>query len=300
MSKKVSLFIIFSIVIGLLGGCQLAKNGEKDGAGESQVGKNDKFIGVYISYMEDDSNIQVGSLAKYADENDKIYAKLVEVESDDGIKSHEFVFGEGEGISFFNAIIPESMTGMPDYIAHMGSYNIIYGSASSKNSVLLEENTNETILSETTHELEGSLYFTEDVIVYVYSVYQKLDGDVYCLWDTMGVHIGSDSNSTQTFGDSESTLVKLHMKCKAEVGVTKFIGMNDESEVIWTTKYDTNEVPEQISIPTGVKYIIHITEYENYEPDTKVYTKDDVYIDIVKNGKGITMESFTCKLVWSE
>ena len=76
--------------------------------------------------------------------------------------------------------------------------------------------------------------------------------------------------------------------------------MNDESEVIWTTKYDTNEVPEQISIPTGVKYIIHITEYENYESDTNVYTKDDVYIDIVKNGKRLTLESFTCKLVWSE
>lgn len=29
MSKKVSLFIIFSIVIGLLGGCQLAKMGKK-------------------------------------------------------------------------------------------------------------------------------------------------------------------------------------------------------------------------------------------------------------------------------
>lgn len=295
MSKKIYLLLVLSMVLGLLGGCQLAKDREKDGI----TGKEDKFVGVYISYMEDDTNIEVGSLAKYKNEDDKVYAKLVPINSD-GIETHEFIFEGGEGISFFNAIIPESMTGVPDYIAHMGSYNIIYGSASSKNSVLLEENTNETILSETTHELEGSLYFTEDVIVYVYSVYQKPDGEVYCLWDTMGVHIGSYSNSTQTFGDSESTLVKLHMKCKAEVGVTKFIGMNDESEVIWTTKYDTNEVPEQISIPTGVKYIIHITEYENYESDTNVYTKDDVYIDIVKNGKRLTLESFTCKLVWSE
>ena len=295
MSKKIYLLLVLSMVLGLFGGCQLAKDGEKDGI----TGKEDKFVGVYISYMEDDTNIEVGSLAKYKNEDDKVYAKLVPINSD-GIETHEFIFEGGEGISFFNAIIPESMTGMPDYIANMGSDNILYGSASSKSSVLLEENTNETILSETTHELEGSLYFTEDVIVYVYSVYQKPDGEVYCLWDTMGVHIGSYSNSTQTFGDSESTLVKLHMKCKAEVGVTKFIGMNDESEVIWTTKYDTNEVPEQISIPTGVKYIIHITEYENYEPDTKVYTKDDVYIDIVKNGKRLTLESFTCKLVWSE
>ena len=49
MSKKIYLLLVLSMVLGLLGGCQLAKDGEKDGI----TGKEDKFVGVYISYMED-------------------------------------------------------------------------------------------------------------------------------------------------------------------------------------------------------------------------------------------------------
>lgn len=298
MSKKVSLFLIFSIVIGLLGGCQLAKKGENDGTGESAVGKNDKFIGVYISYVEDDSNIEVGSLARDADENDKIYAKLVEVESEDGIKSHEFVFGDGEGISCFDVIIPESMTGVPDYIAHMGSRNIMYTNAISK-SIYIEDENGRTE-SKTTAELEGSLYFSEEVITYVNPVYQEPDGEVYCLWGTMGTHINSYSNATQTLGDTESTLVKLNISCRSKVGDISFIALSDDSQIINVETYDSNDVPENINIPEETEYLLVKTEFGEEESELDIYTKEDVYIDVVKNGTGIAMVNHTCHLIWSE
>lgn len=300
MSKKVSLFIIFSIVIGLLGGCQLAKNGEKDGAGESQVGKNDKFIGVYISYMEDDSNIQVGSLAKYADENDKIYAKLVEVEGDDGIKSHEFVFGEGEGISFFEARIPERLTGEPDYISGAVSEEMIGSNVNIRIAAIEKEN-GKYEEEKTTVEMEGSLYFLDEVIVYANPVYQEADGDVYCLWGAIGEKISSQvSNASKTLGDEESTLVKLNIRCRSKVGDITFIALSNDSQIINVETYNANDVPENINIPEGTEYLLVKSEFGEEESELNIYTKEDVSIDIVRNGTGIAMVNHICHLIWSE
>ena len=162
MIKKVSLIILFGLLISLLGGCQLAK----ESTGANVVGEDDKFIGVYISYVEDDTNIEVGSLAKYADQNGKVYAKLKEVTSEDGFTSHEFVFEGGDGILFFESIIPEKLTGWDDYISGSISKEMVQCKVNNKISVVQNE-TGDIVRESVFTEMDGSIYFTEEVIVYI-------------------------------------------------------------------------------------------------------------------------------------
>lgn len=300
MNKKVLLIILFSLAIGLLGGCQLAKEGEQDGTGENAVGKDDKFIGVYISYVEDDTNIEVGSLAKYADKNGKVYAKLEEVDNSEEFTSHEFVFEGGEGISFFESLIPERLTGVPDYISGSVSKEMIGNKVNISISTI--ENEKGNIVEEATKvDMEGKLYFTEEVIVYANPVYQEPDGEVYCLWGTTGEHISNQASTAKlTLGDEESTLVKLNMSCRSLAGDVTFIALNEESQIISTEKYNANDVPENLNVPEGTEYFLVKSEFDGEDSELSVYSKENKFIDIVKNGVGIVMENSTSQLIWAE
>ena len=87
MSKKIYLLMVLSMVLGLLGGCQLAKDEEK----EAVEGKEDKFVGVFITYREDGVFKDITDISGEENTDGKTYAKLVPCE-EDGVQFHDYVF----------------------------------------------------------------------------------------------------------------------------------------------------------------------------------------------------------------
>ena len=296
MSKKIYLLLILSIVMGLLGGCQLANEGEKEGA----VDKEDEFVGVFITYRE--AGIYDELQDKIYDDREagKIYANLVSCEEGE-IVTHEYVFEGYKGIPFFHAIVKGELTGMEDYRFSSTGEGLIDSKITFKISEKEDINTGKTERYETSI-LEGNIYFTKDVVVYLNSVYQEEDGDVYFINESMGSMIGEGvTRNAYINRDTENvTQVDINMKKVSNIKKISYTTMSVEDEIIENNVLDIDNLPMAIELSSKVEYLLIKTEYEEGEPDINLYTKNDEVAYVLVNGNNLFIEQSMLELNWTE
>lgn len=296
MSKKINLLLVLSIVLGLLGGCQLAKEEEKE-AIEAIEAKEDKFVGVFITYREDGVYKDING---DADENGKTYAKLVSYE-EDGIIFHDYVFENCDGIPFFHAVVKKEATGMEDYRTSVAGEGLVDTHVVFKSSVNEDINTGKTETVETAI-LNSNLYFTKDVIVYLNSVYQEEDGDVYFVKEGIGRMIGEgvSSNAFINKDEENATQVDINIKRVTNIKQTSYIVMNSEDEIIERAKFDLDDLPEKIDLSSEAEYMLIKTEYEDGKYSIETYTEIDNSASILTKGNDLLLMETVLGLEWAE
>lgn len=293
--KKVISLILCMMMIFSVSGCQLAKEGEDPKNG---VASKDTFVGVYVTYRkENDPYDMVTYKGEAEDSEGKVYAKLLEKE-EDGITFHEYVFEDVKGIACFEALVlpqGDDTAGYRNSIIGEG----VLGAHVQSNTHILESDQGEEVTN--TVEIEGSIYFTEEVIVYVNYVFQEEDGDVYFVKDGMGVFIsdGVASNGTHKIEDNGS-VVKLNIGYKKDAGKVEFVSISEDNEVLQISSYSPSEIPENINVEPGTEYLIVKTIYPEGEPVITTLTRENQWVDLAVGDNGELLAGHTVWLTWGE
>ena len=293
MSKKIYLLLIFSMVLGLLGGCQLAKEEEK----EAVERKEDKFVGIFITYREDGVFKDITDISGEENTDGKTYAKLVPCE-EDGVQFHDYVFESSDGISFFHAIVKKEATGMEDYRTSVTGEGLVDTHVTFKVSENQDINTGKTETVETSI-LNSNLYFTKDVIVYLNSVYQEDDGDVYFIKEEIGRMIG-EGISSNAYSEENGTRVEVNIKRVTNIKQVSYIVMNGEDEIIEKEMFDLYNLPDKIDLSSEAECLLIKTEYEDGEYTIDTYTQVDDIASVLVNGSDLLLTEKVLELKWIE
>lgn len=287
MSRKSNLYIlicIFVMVTALsVGGCQLAKNGGNEG----EI-FGDNFIGVYVT-LSPINVVSDGLFETKSVENEKVYATKVEVKEEDSDHiTYEYRFEDIEGIPMYQIYVDDG-EGYHHFMANEYVFNA-HQSLNYKDEA-------------TFNKLTGDVYFSEKVIVYLNPVYQENDGDVYMVAADTGCAISGLGEWKLYHSDEDSIkggmTVEILFKLKGEVEKVSFIAMSSENEIVWSKTYLQGEVPEVINVPKGTEYITVKTEFKGErEPEFKVFTSNEKFTQLLKNGNGKVLEARNVEFRW--
>ncbi len=287
MSRKSNIYIlifIFVMVTALsAGGCQLAKNG----ANEGEVFE-DNYIGAYVT-LKPINEFDMATFETESTGNEKVYATKVEIkDKDTDYITYEYRFEDVEGIPMYSVYVSED----DGYYSFMANECVFNAHQAVNSDGEKRFNT-----------LTGNVYVSEEVIVYFNPVYQENDGDVYMVAADMGEKI-NEFSETKLYYSSENdtkggTNAEMIFKVKGEVENVIIFAMSGENEIVWSETYLEGEVPEVINVPKGTEYITVKTEFKGErEPEIKVFTSNEKFIQLLKNGNGKVLEARNVEFRW--
>ncbi len=276
--KIAALFLVVIIIISCFCGCQLKKTPD-----EANSEDNDKLIGAIItteslntfdieSYLQNNIGtiLNKNGATEIKSEDmqyqNKIYARLdsIETTDEDGTKTEhkEYVFDDIDGFWLFDATISDGNN--YSCLCSNGAFSDIHSKVSQ-----VDDNVSEI-------ELTANIYYSPKLngaVFYMNPVYQESDGDVYAVegtgysvYDETGYSPGN-SRGSQKLADEikinnngEETVYKSVI----EIGYipvntpekVSFIFMDDDNKALSELSFKPNDVPKEIKVPEGVRYII--------------------------------------------
>ena len=319
--KAIAILIALCILAAVISGFQLKK---PDDENKSTLG--DRLIGTLITTeglntfdMEAYLNENIREIVKgenqtveiedKQDYNNKIYACQVTEEdtTEDGekITHREYVFDDINGYWIFDAKIPATET--------EESYTCLCSEGGLSN---IQSKVHHTDNGVEELELIADIYYSFEkwgTVFYMNPVYQEADGDIYVV-EGMGHSvtgdkgsIGSDSKGSQTLTDKitvnengEETVYQSKITINyipVYVPVkTEFVFMNDDNKAISASEFNTHQVPSELSVPKGTKYVIILQKSEE-GTETDVVGKGTEYAEFLfEENQGIcSLGSVTLK-----
>ena len=301
--KRVAQLVALMVSLMLLSGCQLAL----EGMGAENVLPEDRLIGVFITLDRRFPDPIVGEAellrllagGKGAGEarQEKFYATLVEttVPGAGGTShiTHEYVFPEMEGISFFAATVPAT--------ENSESY-VTTGSDNAVSDVQMGLHYTD---EEDRHTLEGTIHVSHrlaDSIFYFNPVYQEAGGAVYAVPGN-GSHFGGtggegpvfslaleEKSSIKVNGEERTTAasVKVSVARMYEPESIRILELDANSRLLARAEYTPGALPEDIFPRVETEYLIVETSKEGVDSATPVtraiFGKDDA-----------TLQAFYCR-----
>ncbi len=286
MLKKYLYILMAMLTIMSVSGCQLAK---EDNATELE----DEFIGILVTYVEDGADYKV-----LGDEEGRLYAKLAEYIDENGYKAHEYVFEVENSMPLFTPKFTTSdADGEFEYISTMMSDKMHNIDVSNNINYIDDEN------SHVTNSHQADIYFKSDVIMYVYNVYQKEDGSVYAINENMGTHISGNGFTKEEYtksGKDTTAICKLNTCIKEEPKSVDIICMNNNDEIVKCDSYDISDIPKDYKLDDNVQYIIVKTTDIKNNIETKIYTSEDMFLDLVTVDDTVVLGKTSVELEWSD
>ena len=274
------------LTIMSVSGCQLAK---EDNATELE----DEFIGILVTYVEDGADYKV-----LGDEEGRLYAKLTEYIDENGYKAQEYVFEVENSMPLFTPKFTTSdADGEFEYISTMMSDKMHNIDVSNNINYIDDEN------SHVTNSHQADIYFKSDVIMYVYNVYQKEDGSVYAINENMGTHISGNGFTKEEYtklGKDTTAICKLNTCIKEEPKSVDIICMNNNDEIVKCDSYDISDIPKDYKLDDNVQYIIVKTTDIKNNIETKIYTSEDMFLDLVTVDDTVVLGKTSVELEWSD
>lgn len=287
MSRKSNIYILICIFVMVTalsaGGCQLAKNG----ANEGEVFE-DNYIGAYVT-LKPINEFDMDTFETESTNNEKLYATKVEIkDKDTGHITYEYRFEDVEGIPMYSVYVSED----DGYYSFMANEHVFNAHQAVNSDGEKRFNT-----------LTGNVYVSEEVIVYFNPVYQEHDGDVYMVAADMGEKINKFSETKLYYSNENhikgGTTAEMIFKVKGEVENVIILAMSGENEIVWSETYLEEEVPEVINVPKGTEYITVKTEFKGErEPEIKVFTSNDKFTQLLKNGNSKVLEARNVEFRW--
>ncbi len=306
MTKKMLAAYLAVVVMFVLTGCQLAR----EGAGENN--SSDRLIGVFITkdyldlfdmerYIKDNQENIFNGAEIFNDDNSNQYGGrlygtlLTQMDEETGKTSDvkEIAFEGVEGILYYSANLTPSED-EHSYTQSSSDEEISDGKV----------NLNKSDDEESTI-MEGTIYITPSssiITFYINPVYQSADGRVY-VTSGSGFSLGGvqteSSVYTQTLEESititeneksklTNTLIKISLSVMLPPERIAVVQMDKTSTVLSRTAYTPREMPDTLIPEEGVEYIIVETYKHNLEGDPIV--SRSLY-DISSQ----TIETFYCR-----
>lgn len=279
--KKIVCLCMSILMVFSVSGCQLAKTEEEQNKESEQA----QLIGVYITDY-DETDYDMSGNAKV----DKVYAKCVEVEQD-GIKSHEYIFEDYDGMSYFQAYVPAKISGTNGYYTTMCSEGIINGNIKL---VAIDSGDNTT--------MEADVYFIENAYVCVNEVYQEVDGDIYFVPAQMSNYIsgGITTISIIEEGASLNTSIKINLSVKGEPTEIKVTQIG-EDKILKSQAYKSGDMPEKLQVKEGTEYIIVKTDYaDDEDSQIEIYTSEDIVMRTISEVRNNKLTYENTELIWQK
>ena len=319
--KIIAILIALCILAAVVSGFQLKKP-----EAENKTTLGDRLIGTLITTeslntfdMEAYLNENIGEIVKgenqtveiedKQDYNNKIYARQVTEEdtTEDGekITHKEYVFDDINGYWIFDAKIPATET--------EESYTCLCSEGGLSN---IQSKVHHTDNGVEELELIADIYYSFEkwgTVFYMNPVYQEADGDIYVV-EGMGHSvtgdkgsIGSDSKGSQTLTDKitvnengeetvyQSKITINYIPVYAPYK-TSFVFMNEDNKAISESKFNTHQVPYELSVPKGTEYVI-VLQKSDEGTETDVVGKGAEYAEILfEENQGIcSLGSVTLK-----
>ncbi|MEG0900008.1 MAG: hypothetical protein RSF40_09910 [Oscillospiraceae bacterium] len=321
MKSKLVCFVLTSIMVITLSGCQLAKEDL------SQVKGQDRLIGVYVTYehldlfdMESYLNDNINKLSKGGNieikgdtnkYNNRLYATLLQEEvtatGGEKYKVSQYVFENLQGISMFSPTITDPITGNT-YISSDSSMGI----ADLKSHYNSDDN-------EEGITLEGTIYVASGAMsdaIYINPVYQSEDESVY-LQAGQGFSATGDNGEgdvyTQTLSDSTSikenkttttysTSIKLSIKTINPTEKVSIYQMDSKNNIISKNEYRPENVPQEIMPENFCEYFIVENHKKTFngenQVDRQLFSKieDGIYY-FTKGNNGVLNKTYST-ILW--
>lgn len=254
-----TLIMMFSV-----SGCQLAKE-EEVSEGE---GSKDKFVGLFIT-------------TKKVDE--KFYAKMTEVE-EYGTKVRQYEFEDYEGIPLCQVISSEEGGEIQTELLKNNAVCDLFMSTEAKPDCW---------------SIEGNVYFSEPVGIYINRVFQEEDGDVYVVPDEGPRVLISDGTTGTPSATQDETTVLMNISVIGVPEKIDFVCMGDGNTVIWSNTYEPGKMPKELEIPEGTEYVVVDTAFKSgYDPIREIYAEDDGFMFTFKVGEVNALEQMQTNLNW--
>lgn len=327
IKKMCGIMIILTLIGFVMTGCQLAEDdGVSSRLSDDEITNADIFCGVYLStedlFNGEDFDLSAEDIKKLISDEEvdidsdtederRIYAVKSEKTDENGASYIDYTFEGCEGAAIFQYYVMEK-DGQMSY----ASQNCCDGASD----VAIElHNTDEGRENKITATVNVNEEYVkkykekeDDFIIYVYSVYETSEGEVYMIPGEENYALSdcevkislSDSTKIKMDGEEKSYSFATEFSIKQIMPVDKTIlcQMDSKNQQIDSIEIDNSNIPEKVKINKDAEYII-VERYTNGRVsnremvETQTEDEEELTIELpVKDEKNVFINETTVEL----